>query len=121
MPQQTQPRAPPQRRSLSAYRVADEAGKVSDVEEEETKEGISDNANWNDNDDEFENVVLCDMDGGLQPHVPQQSQPLPEPPSLLSAGNLLRRRNRARHQETKGQLPMLGLSRLAALKDGESR
>jgi hypothetical protein len=44
-----------------------------------TKEGISDNANWNDNDDEFENVVLCDMDGGLQPHVPQQSQPLPEP------------------------------------------
>jgi hypothetical protein len=30
--------------------------------------------------------LLCDMDGGLQPHVPQQSQPLPEPPSLLSAG-----------------------------------
>lgn len=48
--------------------------------------------------------LLCDMDGGLQPHVPQQSQPLPEPPSLLSAGNhLLRRRHRARHQETKGQ------------------
>jgi hypothetical protein len=121
MPQQTQPRAPPQRRSLYACRVADEAGKVSDVEEEETKEGISDNANWNDNDDEFGNVVLCDMDGGLQPRVPQQSQPLPEPPSLLSAGNLLRRRNGARHQETKGHLPMLGFSRLAALKDGESR
>jgi hypothetical protein len=120
MPQQTQPRATPQRRSLSACRVADEAGKVSDVEEEETKEGISDSANWNDNDDEFKNVVLCDMDGGLQPHVPQQSQLLPEPPSLLSAGNLLRRRNRARHQETKGHLPMLGFSQLAALKDGES-
>jgi hypothetical protein len=52
MPQQTQLRAPPQRRSLSACRVADETGKVSAVEEEETKEGIiSDNANWNDNDD----------------------------------------------------------------------
>jgi hypothetical protein len=119
MLQQTQPRAPPQRRSLSACRVADEAGKVSDVEEEETKEGISDNANWNDNDDELENVVLCDMDGVLQPHVPhvpQQSQPLPELPSLLSAGNLLRRRNRARHQETKGQLPMLGFSGSQHLK-----
>jgi hypothetical protein len=120
MPQQTQRRAPLQRRSLSTCRVADEAGKVSDVEEEETKEGISNNANRNDNDDKFKNVVLCDMDGGLQPHVTQQSQPLPEPPSLLSAGNLLRRRNRARHQETKGQLSMLGFSRLAALKDGES-
>jgi hypothetical protein len=54
MPQQTQLRAPLQRRSLSAcIRVADEAGTVSVVEEEETKEGIdiSDNANWNDNDD----------------------------------------------------------------------
>jgi hypothetical protein len=95
-------------------------GKISVVEEEERKEGFSDNVNWNDNDDEFENMVLCDMDGGLQPHVPQQSQPLPESPSLLSAGNLLRRRHRARHQKTKGQIPMLGFSRLAALGDGES-
>jgi hypothetical protein len=120
MPQQTQPQAPPQRRSLSACRVANEAGKVSDVEEEDTKEGIGDNSNWNDNDDEFENVVICDMDGGFQPHVPQQSQPLPEPPSLFSTGNILRHRHRARYQETKGQIPMLGFPRLAALGDSET-
>jgi hypothetical protein len=61
--------------------------------------------------------LLCDMDGGLRPHAPQQPQPLPGPPSLLSAGkHLLRRRHRARHQETKGQL----FSRLTALGDGDS-
>jgi hypothetical protein len=121
--QQTQPRAPPQRRSLSACGVAGEAGNVSDAEEEEPKEGICDNANWNDNADEYENVVFCDMDdgmqssyqyrlqqqgqGGLQPHVPQQSQH-PSPCRSWSAGNLLRRRDRA-PSRNKGASPNVGI------------
>jgi hypothetical protein len=83
------------------------AGKLS-VVEEDMKEGISDNANWNDNDDEFENVVFCDTDGGVQPYVPQQSQPPPEPPLLLSAGNLLRRHHRA-PSRNKGASPNVGI------------
>jgi hypothetical protein len=62
--------------------------------------------------------LICDMDGGLQPHVPQQFQPLPTGTAfLIVCGEyLLRRRHRARHQETKGQI----FYRLTALGDGDS-